>query len=118
MAVDIGHDLVGQAVEDPDEPRGRLAIGRYLHRRAVLFYPLADNGIDQPPPRLVAIDQQLARHRAVGKGHDPRVAIKPRIEHESRHQPWCGLPKSRTAVQTSAAEASIGMSLWMEAMVV
>src|SRR2546430_11417049 len=43
--------------------------------------------MDQPPPRVIAIYQQFARHRAVGKGLDPRVAIEPRIEHESRHQP-------------------------------
>jgi hypothetical protein len=53
----------------------------------VLFYPLADHRVDQPPPCIVAIDQQLARHRAVGEGHDPRVALEPRVEHESRHQP-------------------------------
>src|SRR5256886_8029400 len=43
--------------------------------------------MDQPPPRVIAIYQQFARHRAVGKGLDPRVAVEPRIEHESRHQP-------------------------------
>ena len=63
-------------VDDPDQPAARLAIGKHLHRGAVLLDALADRGIDQPPPGVVAIDQELARHRAVGEGHDAGVAIE------------------------------------------
>jgi len=49
-----------------------------------MFYPLADHGIDQPLPRVVAIDQQFADHIAVGESDDTRLAVEMRVEHESR----------------------------------
>src|ERR1700722_16984341 len=87
LRINIGRDFVGQDVDDPDQPRARFSVGDPLNRRAVLFDPLADHRKDQPPTRLVAIDQQFARHRAVGEGHDPDVAVEPRVAHEAWHQP-------------------------------
>jgi len=39
LGVDIGCDFIGQDIDDPDQPGAPLAVGCYLHRRAVLFYP-------------------------------------------------------------------------------
>jgi hypothetical protein len=50
-------------------------------------HPLADDGVDQPPPRLVAVDQQLARNIAVGESHDAGIAVETRVDDESRCQP-------------------------------
>ena len=106
-----------QHVDDPGQPAAAVAFGRYLHRGAVLLDPFADDGIDQPPPRVVAIDQQFARHRAVGKRHDPRIAVEARIEHEARHQPRMQRAEIAHRVPDVGGRASMMMSLWMEAMV-
>ena len=83
-----------------------------------MAHPLVGDRIDQPPPRLVAIDQQLARDVAVGEGDDARVAIEPGVEHEARRQPRMHRAEIAHRAQTSSGAASIGMSLWMEAMVI
>ena len=41
-----------------------------------MLQPLVVDGVDQPLPRIVAIDQHLARHRAVGEGDDARIAVE------------------------------------------
>src|SRR5690348_14973811 len=53
----------------------------------MLPHALADDGIDQPSPLVVAIDQQFARCRAVGETDDARLAVERRLTHEARHQP-------------------------------
>jgi hypothetical protein len=53
----------------------------------VLFDAFADDGVDQPPLVVVAIDQDLARHRAVCERHDARIAVEPGVGHEARHEP-------------------------------
>jgi hypothetical protein len=53
----------------------------------VLLHPLADHRIDQPPPFLVAVDEQFARNRAVGERHDARAFFELGVEHEARRQP-------------------------------
>src|ERR1700722_398193 len=87
LGINIGRDFVGQDVDDPDQARARFSVGDHLNRRAVLFDPLADHRKDQPPTHLVASDQQFARYRAVGEGHDTGVAVEPRVAREARHQP-------------------------------
>ena len=52
-----------------------------------MFHPLADDRIDQPPPRVVAVDQHLARDVAVVERHDARVAFETRVGDKSRRQP-------------------------------
>src|SRR6516164_6015307 len=93
LATDVGRDLMRQHVDDPDYAAARIAIGDDLHRGAVLLHALADDGIDQPPSRIVAIDQKLARHHAVGKRDDARIAIEPGVEHEAWHEPRMQRPK-------------------------
>ena len=53
----------------------------------MLRQPLADDGVGQSPPVVIAIDQQLARHGAVREGHDARVAVELGVEDEARRQP-------------------------------
>ena len=55
-----------------------------LHRRAVMRHAFADDGIDQPPPRLVAIDQQLTRHIAVGKSDDAGTVVEFGVDDKAR----------------------------------
>ena len=87
LRVHVGRDLIRQHVGDPHKAGAPVAFGEHLNRSAVLLDAFADDGIDQPPLRVVAIDQDFARHRAVGKRHDPGVAVEFRIGHEARHQP-------------------------------
>jgi hypothetical protein len=76
-----------------------------------MFHPFADHGIDQPLPRVVAIDQQFARDGAVGEGHDARLAVETRVERESRRQPPMHGAEIAHRGPDIPGWASIGMSL-------
>src|SRR5262249_55806340 len=75
-----------QHIGNPDQSAASFTVRDDLHRGAVLLHALADGGIDQSPPRIVAVNQKLARHRAVGEGNDASLALEPGVEHEARHE--------------------------------
>src|SRR3954470_11936505 len=52
-----------------------------------MLQTLVVDRVDQPPPRLAAIDQPLARHRSVGEGDDARVAVERAGRDKARRQP-------------------------------
>ena len=87
LRVHVGRDLVRQHVRDPHEAGAPVAFGEHLRGSAVLLDTLADDGVDQPPLAVVAIDQDLARHRAVRKRDGAGVAVELGVGHEAGHQP-------------------------------
>src|SRR5262245_19509263 len=87
LHVHVGRNRVRQHVGDPHQAAAVIAFGEHLRRRAVVCQTLALDGIDLPPLLVVAIDQHLARHRAVGKRHDARVTVEPGVSDEAGHQP-------------------------------
>jgi hypothetical protein len=62
-------------------------IADYLDHGVVMLHPLVADGIDQPPPRLVAIHQHLAGDVAVREGDDTRIAVEFCINDKT----WCQL---------------------------
>ena len=48
---------------------------------------VAGDGVDQPPPRLVAIHELLPRHVAVVERHDAGIAVELAVDGKSRPQP-------------------------------
>src|SRR5262249_9770012 len=86
LSADVRCDVVRQHVDDPVEPALRLALGNHLNRGAMLFYSLADDRIDEPSPRLVAVDQKLARNSPISEADDPCFALQPGVKHKARHQ--------------------------------
>src|SRR6185312_16300894 len=70
LRVHVGCDLVRQHVGGPYEAGAAIARVKDLGRGAVLPDAFADDGVDQPPLVVVAVDHDLARYGAVGECHD------------------------------------------------
>ena len=51
-----------------------------------MLHTLADDRVDQPHSFVVAVDQDFARHGAVGERHDAGVAVELGVSHEAGNE--------------------------------
>ena len=73
---DDGGNLIGQQVSNPDKPTVILTLGENLHRSVMVRGPSPDCRVSKSTSLIVKIDDQLADHQPIRKGHNSGVSIK------------------------------------------
>ena len=108
-AADGAGEIVRQQIGDPDDAAAPALLGEHLQRPVVMRRPALHHGPDQAAGRIVDVDDELARHQAVGEGDDACAApsssrqstTKPGARRDARRRRRASPPRRSRAAPRS-----------------
>jgi hypothetical protein len=90
VSADETGQLVREQIDRPYNPASAVTLGENLNRGAPRDKAPARFRIDEPPPCIVEIDQQLTCYSAIRESNEPCIAILtgfvPTINDQARHE--------------------------------